>query len=114
MRHLWLALISAGCFTLFVLVFCLCCTHCEKKISLGFAAMLVSSLATVASYNIDFTYYNFQSVSNKGADQTVWIGRLVCIFVVLIEQGQVFSRRDSNKRRYNKTWPRVSECAQLN
>ena len=31
-------------------------------------------------------------MNNKGADQTVWMLRLVCAFVVHIQQNQVFSR----------------------
>ena len=32
-------------------------------------------------------------MNNKGADQTVWMCRLVCAFVVRKHQRQVFSRR---------------------
>ena len=35
----------------------------------------------------------FQKVNNKGADQTARMRRLVCVFVVRIQQSQVISRR---------------------
>ena len=45
---------------------------------------------TETSFNIETacyrrSYYTFQRVNNKGADQTVRMRRLVCDFVVLIQ-----------------------------
>ena len=37
------------------------------------------------------SYYTFQKINNKGADQTAQICRLVCAFVIHIQQSQVFS-----------------------
>ena len=38
-----------------------------------------------------FRYYTIKAANNKGADQTAWISRLICTFVVRILQNQVFS-----------------------
>ena len=38
----------------------------------------------------------FQSVNNKGADQTAWMRRLVCAFIVRKAQRKVFSCRGPN------------------
>ena len=40
-------------------------------------------------------YCTFQSLNNKGADQTARMRRLICAFVVRMQQSPVFSRRDS-------------------
>ena len=36
-------------------------------------------------------YYTIQAANNKGADQTAWMCRLICVFVVRIWQKQVLS-----------------------
>ena len=36
-----------------------------------------------------FIYHTFQEVNKKGADQTVHLRRLVCAFVVCMQQSQV-------------------------
>ena len=41
----------------------------------------------------NFTYYIFQRVKYKGANQTARMRRLVCAFVVRMHQSEVFSRR---------------------
>ena len=38
-------------------------------------------------------YNSFQGTNNRGADQNVWMYRLVCVFVVCMQQHQVFSQR---------------------
>ena len=40
-------------------------------------------------------YYSIQAANNKGADQTAWMGGLICAFVVHIWHKQVFSWRGS-------------------
>ena len=42
-----------------------------------------------------YRYYTILGVNNKGADQTVRMRRLICIFVVRIGQKQAFSWRGS-------------------
>ena len=38
-------------------------------------------------------YYTFQIANNKDTEQTAWMHRLVCAFVVCKPQRQIFSRR---------------------
>ena len=40
-------------------------------------------------YMKQFDYHTFQIANNKVADQTVQMGRLVCTFVVHIQQNQI-------------------------
>ena len=40
-----------------------------------------------------FSYHAFQKANNKGTDQTLQTCRLVCAFVVRMQQGQVFSQQ---------------------
>ena len=41
------------------------------------------------------SYFTFQIVNNKGADQTARMRRLVCAYVIRKQQSQDFSRRGS-------------------
>ena len=50
-------------------------------------------------------YFTFQVVNNKGADQTAWMRRLVCAFVVRKQQNQGFSRRGPYDVEPKASWP---------
>ena len=55
---------------------------------------LFSSRDQLGSWNIEFRkkrYYTIKAANNKGADQTAWMRRLICTFVVCIWQKNRFS-----------------------
>ena len=51
------------------------------------------------------TYFTFQMANNKGADQTEWMRRLICAFVVHKQQSQGFSRRGPYDVEAQAFWP---------
>ena len=55
--------------------------------------------------NILPSYFTFQIANNKGADQTAWMHRLVCAFVVRKQQSQGGSCRGPYDVEAHASWP---------
>ena len=48
---------------------------------------------------------NYHILLKKGVDQTVWLGRLVCVFIVHMYQSQMCSQQSANNNQLtNITW----------
>ena len=60
----------------------------RENVSLGFWTRLDSNLpAQLEAWNFGYSkykYYTIKAANNKGADQTAWMRRLICAFVVRI------------------------------
>ena len=57
-------------------------------------------MVTVFCTFVDHPWYAFQRLNNKGGDQTVQMRRVVCTFVVRMQQSQFFSQCSHRLEKY--------------
>ena len=66
-------------------------THQEILLQ-GFLSKVQTSLLSHRNFECrKFDFYTFQRVNNETTDQTVQMRRLICAFVVCMQQNQIFS-----------------------